>query len=268
MSIQAMGWVFGLELPHPGQKLTLLALANYADPEGICRPGQPRLAKDTSQGERTVRRHLAELEEAGLIERSRRIRQDGSRTSDEYHLKFQPANLAAGNGGQPATVAGGQPANLAEPTGHGGRAMNRKGNRQVDEPSDSESSGLSSDDDGARDIASKMVATYHERCPSLTKVLEFGPPRRAAALARFRDLGGMMSNWEAYCDQIEASDFLAGRKTDFVAGWDFITKKANYVKVMEGRYVNRGQKGGSGKSAEAAYRDALAGVPRGSDQSS
>ncbi len=249
-----MSWAFGLNLPCPGQKLTLLALCNYADGEGICRPGQLTLAKLTSQGERTVRRHLAKLEEAGLIERSRRTRQDGSRTSDEYFLKRQPANLASD---QPANLAGGQPAKLSESTGQVGRAMNRKGNRKKDEPSESPKP-----PDDSIDLVTALVSIYHDRCTSLTKVLEITPPRRAAALERFSDLGGLTSSWAAYCEHIETSDFLAGRKTDYVADFDFITKKANYVKIMEGRYVNRqGQKGQRDQSAGDAYKAAMESVP-------
>ncbi len=102
MSVQAITWVIELNIPVPGQKLALFALANYATKTGLCFPGQETLAKDTSQGTRTVRRHLAALEQAGFIKRTRRSREDGSRTSDEYQLNMPAAKLAGSEESQPA----------------------------------------------------------------------------------------------------------------------------------------------------------------------
>lgn len=85
MSIQAVGWVLtqGIET---SSKFVLVALANYADENGKCWPSQARLAKDTSMAERTVRKHLKLLEEAGYITRVKRRRKDGFQDSDLFEI--------------------------------------------------------------------------------------------------------------------------------------------------------------------------------------
>lgn len=67
-------------------RLVLIALADHADDEGRCFPGQEHLAKRTGLGQRTIVRVVARLEEAGLIQLTRRYRVDGPRTSNEYQL--------------------------------------------------------------------------------------------------------------------------------------------------------------------------------------
>lgn len=68
MSVRAMGWALERNV-RPGAKLVLVALANFADAQGFCYPSQSTLARLTGQTERTVRTHLAALEDADLIAR-------------------------------------------------------------------------------------------------------------------------------------------------------------------------------------------------------
>jgi DNA-binding transcriptional MocR family regulator len=123
MSVQAMTWAFAQELP-PAPKFVLVALANYANADASCCrcfPGQKTLARDTCLGERTVRRSLKYLERHGFIERMRRRRADGTRTSDEVALMLKRTLWPVDE----------LPATVTEPTGHCGRAINRKRNRQL-----------------------------------------------------------------------------------------------------------------------------------------
>jgi len=80
-----MGWALDLDLPQT-QKLVLLVLCHYADKEHTCYPGQDLLAKNTGLGVRTVRAALRALQDAGVIHREMRFRNDGIRTSDQYFL--------------------------------------------------------------------------------------------------------------------------------------------------------------------------------------
>lgn len=114
MSVRAINWAFEQEVPPP-LKVILLALADWADGDGVAFPGQKSLAAKTSIPERTLRRHLQELEERGLIQRRRRSLDNGGRTSDEYRLIALPAKLAGGATGQieggnrPTVAATGEP---------------------------------------------------------------------------------------------------------------------------------------------------------------
>lgn len=88
MSIEALNWAFNLELPGPGQKLVLLALANYADEEGNAFPSQKALSAKTCLGERAIRDNLTRLEELGVIRRTPRARSDGTYTTDLFRLNI------------------------------------------------------------------------------------------------------------------------------------------------------------------------------------
>lgn len=114
MSIAASQWAKKVRTGAPGRKAVLLVLADYADELGSCFPGQKRIADETEMGERTVRRHLAELEQEGWIRREER-RVDGYRTSDRIVLKLgrepRPAN-PTGSDDDPVL-----PANIDSPTG-------------------------------------------------------------------------------------------------------------------------------------------------------
>ena len=52
--------------------LTLLALADYADPRGHCWPSTARLEAENPMGERSIQRALNELEARGLLVREQR----------------------------------------------------------------------------------------------------------------------------------------------------------------------------------------------------
>ncbi|WP_325095434.1 helix-turn-helix domain-containing protein, partial [Burkholderia contaminans] len=85
-----------------------MGVAQFADEDGYCWPGQRMLAEYTEQGERTVRDHLVWLEANGYLTRCARKRPDGTNASDAYYLnlskpaaefktkrKKQPADFAA-----------------------------------------------------------------------------------------------------------------------------------------------------------------------------
>lgn len=126
MSFNAVTWAMQQDIRPAGRKFTLVALAQYADGDGVAYPGQKTLAKNTSQSERSVRGHLAELEKDGYLQKSYRSREDGTRTSDEYKLNLLPAESAAD-----AVAAERPPATIVETTGRICRAMNKSENKLV-----------------------------------------------------------------------------------------------------------------------------------------
>lgn|SRR5687768_6191187 len=93
MSIDALSWAFNLDLPNSGIKLTLLALANYANEENCTAyPSQKTIAKKTCLSDRAIRSHLVVLEQLGVISRVSRKREDGTFTTDLFTLNvgFSP----------------------------------------------------------------------------------------------------------------------------------------------------------------------------------
>lgn len=144
MSNEAITWAYQQAAPSPGAKFVLVALADMADEAHSCFPGQAKLAAMTGQGERTVRRQIAELEDAGLLQRERRFDSLGHRTSDRYVLQIPtgqvdhrpsrpPAKVTTGqNGHRPETPA--LPAIDDSPTGQIGQVTQRE---PKEEPPDS-----------------------------------------------------------------------------------------------------------------------------------
>lgn len=146
MSADAVRWAKSVIAGGAGQKCILIVLADYADEEHSCFPGQKLLARITEQGERTVRRHLVDMEAAGLLRRESRMRADGrGRTSDRFYLAVdQPANVSGNSDDRPTTTSEDQPANHddqpandARPTGHSLAGQELLGNRQKEPPDSS-----------------------------------------------------------------------------------------------------------------------------------
>lgn len=94
MSIKAYSWAWEQRIKHPGLKLTLLALAEHADAEGLCWPSINRLCLRVGLSRRSVERLLAQLEYLGFITRERRERENGSKQSNYYHLAMSKTEEA------------------------------------------------------------------------------------------------------------------------------------------------------------------------------
>lgn len=71
MSVEAISWALNdAPVDNPTSKLVLIALANHARPDGSSSfPSVARLCRYTCLSERSVRLHLAGLEQQGIIER-------------------------------------------------------------------------------------------------------------------------------------------------------------------------------------------------------
>jgi hypothetical protein len=152
VSVWAKGWAYeqrcgglredgrykGRYKGNPGAKAVLIAIAEFADENGVCIAGQDTIADMCDMEVRTVREHMAHLEDnLKLIERGERRRRDGSRTSDQTRL-LAPAERLRAPSSSGARKAAEQPENSSgsqaeknsgseEPTGKETQA-NRKRN--------------------------------------------------------------------------------------------------------------------------------------------
>jgi hypothetical protein len=68
MSVRLMSAIWDMEF-SPVEKLILLAVADWANDEGLAWPSIAQLAKKTGCGERTVQRTLRAAEQSGLLKR-------------------------------------------------------------------------------------------------------------------------------------------------------------------------------------------------------
>lgn len=81
---------------------------------------------------------------------------------------------------------------------------------------------------------------FNKICTSLPEIKTLTAPRIKTIKSRLKDFGGDINLIEDFFHRVENSDFLAGRKTEWRADFDWIMKPTNFVKINEGRYDNRG----------------------------
>ena len=98
---------------------------------------------------------------------------------------------------------------------------------------------------------------FAERC-GWPQVQQRSPERIKAGAARLGDLGGL-EGWLIALGKAEASNFVRTQMTAF--GYDWITKRKNLTKLMEGNYDDRkstGAPNANGHGTVAAFADAAA----------
>lgn len=82
-----MKWAWQQECSSAAEKLVLVALADNADNDGYCWPGNAKTSERCQMSEASVRRHLKRLDESGLIAKvKRRRRKDGTLSVWIYRL--------------------------------------------------------------------------------------------------------------------------------------------------------------------------------------
>lgn len=86
MSIEVMTWAWKTQL-KPTLKLTLLALADYSNDEGICWPSIDSITKKSSLTRSSLIKNVQKLCDMGAIEKQKRY-ENGKRSSNEYRLKI------------------------------------------------------------------------------------------------------------------------------------------------------------------------------------
>lgn len=99
MTIRAMNWAWGIDLP-PAMKLVLLKLADRANDNGECWPGIESVAAACGVSERTLIRHIDKMEAMDLLHKSKRKDESGRQVTNLYtlNLAYQPGdNLSPGD---------------------------------------------------------------------------------------------------------------------------------------------------------------------------
>lgn len=133
MSIYCMNKVWGMEGVSQAEMLLLLALADRANDDNVCWPGQASLAKKCNTTERTIRRTLKSLESKNLLTITARQGDGEGRKTNVYTLTLdgktdkdigQPDNMS---GGGNRTNHAGQPDISDRQPDISGRATGRIG---------------------------------------------------------------------------------------------------------------------------------------------
>jgi DNA-binding transcriptional ArsR family regulator len=95
MSVRAMAWAWRQQLSGP-EKLVLMALADHADEDGICWPGNAHIARKCNLSQRSVQRHIKNLIDNGYMTAHRRYRDTGGQTSNRYVLNVEGVTICHG----------------------------------------------------------------------------------------------------------------------------------------------------------------------------
>lgn len=97
----------------------------------------------------------------------------------------------------------------------------------------------------APNLHEQIIATYHEVLTDLPAVRDWPERRRRKLAARIaeRVKAGKPADkpeyWRALFTQVQASDFLCGRKSDWrCPGLEWLLEPKNFTKVIEGAYRN------------------------------
>lgn len=85
--MSAFNFIYGEEDFSHRAKTVYVYLRDRSDREGACWPGVKTVARELKLSTRTVQRAIRDLEQAGLVTRQERFRENGSHTSNLYIIK-------------------------------------------------------------------------------------------------------------------------------------------------------------------------------------
>ncbi len=124
MSGMALIWAANVKGLKPAAKIVLIQLADCHNKEtGQCNPSAQRLADECEMGRATLFRHMATLEESGLVTRHARGDGDGGRGSNQYELHL---DITLGPSARPK-VGGSGPNGVVSQNETGGNVSKKRG---------------------------------------------------------------------------------------------------------------------------------------------
>jgi len=87
----------------------------------------------------------------------------------------------------------------------------------------------------------KIIELYHKICPMLPKVVEWSATRQSYLKTRWNENieRQNLDWWEQYFIKVSNSDFLTGKKNDFMANLEWLVRPTNFIKVLEGNFNSR-----------------------------
>ncbi len=202
-----------------------MAIANYADEDGVCWPSQEQLADDTELSRHSVIRAMESLEDMGLLVRERQHRKDGSRRADLTRLDLSYTEQCSTQ-----QSSSEQRSTQQKPKSHSATAveepslepsLNRNTRARPDRDSDEKAA-----------VEAWNVLASEINLPSVQKMTA---ARKQRLAARLRDCGGL-AGWDAALAKIRGSPLCRGEVGAWRADFDFVLQESSFVKLMEGKY--------------------------------
>lgn len=260
MSMTLMVAAMNAKVGNPLRKLVLIKLADNANDYGECWPSYQHIADHCEIARSTVKNHVRELEKSGFLVRE--YRRDGKiNRSNVFHLTI-------GNGARSSRA----PDNLGHQITQGG-APDNPGGGAPDNPRTSHSLEPVKEplvDSGEIDVeasAIKSKKTKLPACPIDTIInlwSEIMPDKKQPLVSiwkqgqngvnlsnrwkqcfsiqhsredrkLYHDLDSGIEFWRLLFQHLRRSEFLMADDRNFF-GLDWIVKKANFEKILEGKY--------------------------------
>lgn len=220
MSIKLMTAVWERDDLSSTQKLVLLALADWANDEGLCWPSIARICTKASLKQRAVQMAIRSLEDAGFIRRDEVMGK-----GNKYWLTIPPHEM------HPCTTFT-PPLHEMHPT-PALNAPNTSINHQLPINVDN----APSDDDAP--VSPDEVLEYWNTLAGrhgLPKISKLTPARKQRLKARIKEFPEIES-WATAFKNIERSAFLRGdNDRGWKANFDFLLQPGSFVKLIEGVY--------------------------------
>lgn len=219
-----MAWARPIKTGSATVKAVLLAVANYADEQGVCWPSQEQLSEDTELSRHSIMRSLDHLEDLGLLSRERRHRKDGSRSSDLIMLDLSSTVLRST---EQRSIQ--QRSTQAKPMSQGATAEPVIETPKI--PSSARATKLPSEEKLAFEAFNELADEI-----GLSRAQALTDERRTKIRQRLSECGGL-TGWLEAMGKIRGSPFLKG---DNDRGWkanlDFVLQRSSFTRLMEGTY--------------------------------
>lgn len=210
MSMMLMVKAMQIKTGNPLRKLILLKLADNASDQGECWPSHQHIADLCEVSKSTVRKHIKELCESGLLKITHRDGPKGN-SSNLYHLTL--GGVPSKSIGMPSDDIGGVPSDDTR-TSHSLETVKEPGSTSVE----------------------YVVNAYHEKLSGkFSKVVALSNKRKSA-IKKFIKLidGGDPASYFEYFG-INCKPFHQGENDrGWKANFDYIIREDTVLKVMEG----------------------------------
>ena len=216
MSIRIMAGVWERSDINPTQKLVLLALADWANDEGLCWPSIDRLCQKSGLKRRSVQMAIHTMEAIGILRREEVVGK-----GCKYWIIAPVQEM------HPRTKCT-PPVQEMHPT------------RALDAPNTSITHQLNTKDDTSSDDDLKVedvVEVWNEMAEQcgLAKVAKLTDVRRKKIKARIKEYS--VEDWSKAMKAIYNSKFLRGENDrGWKADFDFLLEPSKFVKLVEGAY--------------------------------
>lgn len=219
MSIRIMTNVWERSDINPTQKLVLLALADWANDEGLCWPSIDRLCQKSGLKRRSVQMAIHAMEELGILRR-----EEVAGKGCKYWIITPVQEM------HPRTKCT-PPVQQMHPT----RALDAPNTSITHQLNVNDS--MSSDDD-APVRPDEIIDAWNSMAKraGLPEIKMLNPKRAASLKSRIKECPDV-ETWSTALQNIERSKFLRGENDrGWKANFDFLLQPSSFTKLIEGSY--------------------------------